>query len=242
MCSASCSAPCCRSSRMRVAQRLERLELAHFLRELVVERQQLLAADALDRDVVVDRRAGELRHLVVGRVGDRERRASRRAACRSGGRRIPAGWRCCRARSRRSAASPACRRVSPGGGASPAAGSAGRAASASGPPAACRRLPPADPRPDASARRAAAAARAPDRRRPLRAPPAACAATGPCTRPDRSAASSRSRRRTSAAGLPRCTTSRMSGVATGSRPRSRSAVPTRRGIRSCATSYRIWSL
>ena len=48
-------------------------ELAHFLRELVVERRQFLAADALDRDVVVHRRARQLGDLVVGRIGGRER-------------------------------------------------------------------------------------------------------------------------------------------------------------------------
>ena len=56
-----------------IPQRVQRLELAHFLGEVVVERQQLLAPHALDRRVVVDRRAGQLLHLVLRRVGDGER-------------------------------------------------------------------------------------------------------------------------------------------------------------------------
>ena len=48
-CSASCSAPCCRSSRTRSRSASSVSSVAHFLRELVVERQQLLAPDALDR-------------------------------------------------------------------------------------------------------------------------------------------------------------------------------------------------
>ena len=48
-CSASCSAPCCRSSRTRSRSASSVSSVAHFLREVVVERQQFLAADAFDR-------------------------------------------------------------------------------------------------------------------------------------------------------------------------------------------------
>ena len=53
-------------------QRLEILELAEVLRELVVELRDDPLPDRLDRDVVVDRRSGELGDRVVVRVLDLE--------------------------------------------------------------------------------------------------------------------------------------------------------------------------
>ena len=55
-----------------IAQRLERLDVAHFLRKLVVERQQLLLSKAFDGDRVIHSGAGQLGGLVVRRVVDRE--------------------------------------------------------------------------------------------------------------------------------------------------------------------------
>ena len=55
------------------AQRVEVLEIAEILRELVVELRDDALADRLDRDVVVDRRAGELRDRVVVGIVDVER-------------------------------------------------------------------------------------------------------------------------------------------------------------------------
>ena len=54
-------------ARTRVAQRLERVELAQVLRELVVERRDDALADVVQRHRVVDLGAGQFRHGVVVR-------------------------------------------------------------------------------------------------------------------------------------------------------------------------------
>ena len=80
-CSASCSAPCCRSSRTRrAARRASRASLTSFAKSSSSGSSSLRRMP-LTVDVVVDRRAGQLRHLVVVRdtstVNDRVSPADR---------------------------------------------------------------------------------------------------------------------------------------------------------------------
>ncbi len=142
-------------------------ELAHFLRELVVERQQFLAPDALDRDVVVDRGACQFGHLVVGRIRDRERaRVAGRCAGQvlvESGRVVGRAKLDCDVLQRlRLVVDPSLRRASLAGDLDDAGTPRAREVQQQRVASA----PRDDPRRDASARRAAGAARAPGRLRP----------------------------------------------------------------------------
>ena len=105
--SASCGF-CLASSSHLLAQLLERLDLAHFLREVVVERRHDPPADRPHLDRVLDLGAGQFLDRVVGRVVHAERLLVARVAAPSAARRTRAGSRPRRSRARRSRASRPC--------------------------------------------------------------------------------------------------------------------------------------